>query len=162
MGLKEYLSSLNNYLDMIYIWGSITNVLLQNTMSPFNFINKLLVTNIYLQMIYKTFFFLRIVDNLSYIVTMIANVFFDLRVFLLFYFILIIIFSMIFAVLGVGNPNVLGDFKDMYIEETDAGNWSDIPNVEYKKVGLVTGYFFSTLRMSLGDFDFGASEYLSV
>ena len=47
---------------------------------------------------------------------MISTVISDLKVFMLFYSILIFLFSMIFAVLCVGNPNVKGDFKD-YLEE---------------------------------------------
>lgn len=44
---------------------------------------------------------------------MINQVVFDLRVFLLFYVILIVLFSMIFAVLGLGNPNIVGsDFHE--------------------------------------------------
>ena len=70
------------------------------------------MTVIFLQQIYKTFFFLRIFDTLSYIVTMINKVVFDLRVFVLFYMIMITLFSMIFAVLGVGNAHVDGDFKE--------------------------------------------------
>jgi len=71
---------------------------------------KLLMTIILIQQIVKTFFFMRIFNTLSYIVTMIHTVIWDLRVFLFFYFILIVLFSMVFAVLGVGNANVPGDF----------------------------------------------------
>ena len=87
-------------------------------MDPYAFINKLLMSVILIQQIYKTFFFLRIFDSLSYIVTMIQTVIKDLRVFLLFYAILIFLFSMIFAVLGVGNDKINGDFKD-YVKEID-------------------------------------------
>lgn len=48
---------------------------------------------------------------------MINQVVFDLRVFILFYSILIVIFSMIFAVLGVGNKK-FGEFSE-FIEEYD-------------------------------------------
>jgi len=65
---------------------------------------------------YKTFFFLRIFDSLSYIVTMIQRVIYDLRIFGLFYAILVILFSMIFAVIGVGNPNIKGAFKEYLAE----------------------------------------------
>jgi hypothetical protein len=60
--------------------------------------------------ILKSFFFLRIFQWLSYIVTMIYTVVADLKVFALFFTILIVLFSMVFAVLGAGNQNVPGEF----------------------------------------------------
>ena len=94
---------------------------------------------------------------------MINKVVFDLRVFLLFYGILIVLFSMIFAVLGVGNKIIKGAYKDKFGEMTlDEGIDSQVePMLEYTNVGLFVGYIISTLRMSLGDFDFMASIYLS-
>ena len=68
--------------------------------------------------IYKTFFFLRIFDSLSYIVTMIQTVIIDLKVFLLFYAILIFLLSMIYAVIGLGNSKIDGEFKD-WLNEID-------------------------------------------
>mmetsp|Transcript_18087 Transcript_18087/g.30875 ORF Transcript_18087/g.30875 Transcript_18087/m.30875 type:complete len:193 (+) Transcript_18087:3627-4205(+) len=82
----------------------------------------------------KTFFFMRIVMSFSYIVTMIQNVVIDLKVFLLFFSILILKFSMIFDVIS---PN-------------------DAP--EYRFVGKYVGNVLTTLRLSLGDFDFSVLE----
>ena len=48
---------------------------------------------------------------------MINKVVFDLRVFLLFYGILIVLFSMIFAVLGVGNKH-FGSFEKAFADLT--------------------------------------------
>jgi hypothetical protein len=79
----------------------------------------------------KTFFFMRIFMAYSYIVTMIVNVVADLKVFLLFFTILIIMFSAIFDVIAKSNAD------------------------EYSKVGPFLANFFLTLRLSLGDFDFG-------
>lgn len=164
MGVGVYFSEAANYLDLLYIYGGITNVILQNFMDPFSFLNKLLMSVILLQQIYKTFFFLRIFDSLSYIVTMIQTVISDLSVFGLFYTILIFLFSMIFAVLGVGNSKIEGDFKD-YVEEIDLRDDVDqpenMPMEEYENIGLFFGYIFSTLRASIGDFDFEASTYLN-
>lgn len=78
----------------------------------------------------KTFFFMRIVKDFSYIVKMIINVVIDLKVFMLFFAILICMFSMIFDVISK--------------------NYS----VEYQKVGPYWGNILTTLRLSLGDFDF--------
>lgn len=97
-----------------------------------------------IQQLIKSFFYLRIFDTLSYIVTMINRVIYDLRVFLLFYFILIVIFSQIFAVIGVGNKNIEGGFKE-FVDEVDAyndvhGTFIDAPNEEYSQIGLFFGY----------------------
>lgn len=88
---------------------------------------------------------------------------FDLRVFGLFYFILLCFFSLIFAVIGVGNE-AYGEFEKQLKEWK---TWDvkerpfDKPNEEYGQIGMLLGYFFSTLRISTGDFDFNASTYLS-
>ena len=111
--------------------------------------------------ILKSFFFLRIFQWLSYIVTMIYRVVADLKVFALFFAILIVLFSMVFAVLGAGNQKVPGAFKEAYDEAFEEGDVSELPNAEYQKIGLLIGYIFSTLRISLGDFDFGAANYLT-
>ena len=82
----------------------------------------------------KTFFFMRIFVSFSYIVTMITNVVIDLKIFLIFFFILIIMFSMIFDVITRNEAK------------------------EYSKIGFWWGNFFTTLRLALGDFDFGMIE----
>ena len=93
---------------------------------------------------------------------MLNQVLFDLRVFLLFYFILLIIFSFIFAVLGVGNKH-FGTYKEYYGEMTlEEGIYSEVePMLEYHHIGLLLGYIITSLRMSLSDFDFAPSIYLS-
>ena len=120
------------------------NVYLQNTQSPQNFLNKILMTLIFLQQIVKTFFFLRIFGTLSYIVTMINRVIFDLRVFLLFYTILIVLFAMIYAVLGVANDKV-GAYKE-FVESLPEDYDRDLPFEEYEHIGLFFGYIITTLR----------------
>jgi len=65
---------------------------------------------------------------------MIGQVITDLQVFMLFFAILIIMFSMIFDVIAKN------------------------PADEYKHVGYYFGNIFTTLRLSLGDFDFGILE----
>ena len=87
---------------------------------------------------------------------------FDLRVFILFFSILILIFSFIFAVLGCGNKN-FGTFKEYYGELTlEEGINSQVePMLEYHNIGLLFGYIITTFRMALGDFDFTPSIYLT-
>ena len=82
----------------------------------------------------KQFFFMRCVMSFSYIVTMIVNVIYDLRVFLLFFMVMVLHFSLILDVI--------------------APNKSD----EYKYIGPFMGNFIATIRLALGDFDFGILE----
>ena len=77
---------------------------------------------------------MKIFTSYSYIVTMIVNVVYDLRIFIQFFFILIIMFSMIFDVISRNEAS------------------------EYRKIGWFMGNFFATFRLSLGDFDFGMIE----
>ena len=51
----------------------------------------------------KSLFFLRIFDSLSYLVTLLRSVIYDLRIFMLFYAILMFMFSLIIGVLGLSN-----------------------------------------------------------
>lgn len=54
-------------------------------------------------LISKTFFFLRIFPTLTPIVVMITDVILNMRFFMFFYFILILGYSQVFAILGLGN-----------------------------------------------------------
>ena len=116
-GLTAYLTDLGNYADMTYIWCSVINVILQNMGQGQEFHTKIIVTVIIWVQIAKTFFFLRIFEELSYIVSMILNVICDLRRFLLFFVILIILFSQCVAVLGLANPRFQGQYQRWYDSE---------------------------------------------
>lgn len=109
--------------------------------------------------IVKTFFYLRVFESLSYIVTMLKNVIYDLRVFLIFYFMVIFLFGLIFGVLGVGNMQAPGDYKELRDDPPET--YYDIPYEEYDQVGMFVGNFIYVMRASIGDFDFGASEFLN-
>ena len=58
---------------------------------------------------------------------MLTNVIYDLRIFLLFYTILVVLFSLLLGVIGVGNVKIPGGFKNEYELEEE-----DYPGVEYK------------------------------
>lgn len=147
-GILEYFSDPQNYADLLYIYGSIANIVLQLYLGPFHIVSKILMCFIVLLLISKTFFFLRIFPVLTPIVVMITNVIYDLRIFLLFYLILIALFCQIFAVLGLGNQ--------FQIDEKPEGFESSVtqegPAKEYQAVGLHIGEFLWTFRLSLGDF----------
>lgn len=105
----------------------------------------------------KTFFFLRIYDLLSPIVTMLTTVIIDLKIFMFFFMILIALFSLIMGILGLGNWNVEGKFRDKYFTYRDVA----YPGNEYEHTGLLLGNFLMTFRIALGDFTFSASTYLN-
>jgi hypothetical protein len=117
LGFQEYISEpVQSLSDQLYIWCGIANVfqVLFLGMSAQGFQCKLLMAIILGQQIMKSFFFLRIFESLSYIVTMIFTVVADLRAFLLFFTLLIFVFGFIFAVIGAGNINQPGEFKDTF------------------------------------------------
>ena len=59
--------------------------------------------------------------------------------------------------LGVGNANFEG--SNLYEYVKDGGD--DVPFGEYEQIGLFWGTLFSTLRIAMGDFDFGAANFLT-
>jgi len=73
---------------------------------------------IILLLIVKTFFFLRIIESFTPIVIMLINVIYDLRIFLLFYGILLFMYSLLFSVIGIG-------LVDVQPAETEIGNGPD-------------------------------------
>ena len=103
-----------NYADMIFIWGSLITLVLQNTIGPAALVSKILMIVIVFLALIKTFFFLRLFTALSPIVTMLTNVIYDLRIFLGFYGILILMFALHLGIIGIGNPYIPGKFKDVY------------------------------------------------
>ena len=112
-----------------------------------------------------TFVYLKIFESLSKIVTMLKDVIIDLQVFIFFFIILNLLFSMTFAVLGIGNENFDGKFKAYFNNETDMKDaYKDEIKMyhgsEYKTIGKFAGYFLTVLRISLGDFGFDTSQYL--
>jgi hypothetical protein len=102
IGLLDYFSDLGNYSDCLYIWGSIANVILQNILGPFHIVCKIIMIIIVLQVLVKSFFFLRVYPTLTPIIVMLKTVIWDLRIFLLFYTILIGLFCLVLAVIGLG------------------------------------------------------------
>lgn len=131
---SQYLADPWNYMDMMHISLGYYNIWCQINVGTWELTSKIVMIFVTIVCLIKTFFFMRIVKSFSYIVTMIINVIIDLEVFMLFFLILIIMFSMIFDVIA---PN---------------------PADEYKYVGLYWGNVLTTLRLSLGDFDFGVLE----
>ena len=126
----EYFADPWNYVDMIHITMGYANVACQWGVGTWHLSSKIVIIIVVLVCLLKTFFFMRIVQKFSYIVTMIIGVIGDLKVFMIFFVILIFMFSLIFDVISVNRSE------------------------EYDNIGYLMGNVFTTLRLSLGDFDF--------
>ena len=99
VGYGEYLSELGNYVDLLYIWGSVGMSIVHITNSPYEWTSELLILFSILLATRRLFGFLRIFNIFSPIVTMLSKVFFDLGVFTTFYMILCFLLSMNWSVL---------------------------------------------------------------
>jgi hypothetical protein len=108
--------------------------------------------------IIRTFKQMRIIEMFAHIVEMLFQVASDLKVFIFFYLIIIVLFSMLISVLGIGNPKIEPEFAEAFpiSNSTDpkevAASWGDIPNSEYRYIGLVAGHMIDIIKMSVGDF----------
>ena len=105
-GFTDYFGDLGNYVDLVYIFGSLLMTILHMTLSKgaYDWPSKLLMLIVVTLAIRRTFNYLRIFSALSPIVTMINKVVFDLNTFMLFYMILCVLFSLMWGILGLGNP----------------------------------------------------------
>jgi hypothetical protein len=63
-----------------------------------------------------------------------------------FYFILILLFSLMYGVLGVGNYQLKGNFQDTFYKQSVPGGDFVLdpgaPGIEYIKIGLFFGNIF--------------------
>lgn len=134
VGGAHYFDDPWNYVDILNISLGYWNIYNQLYNGTLELETKLVLITLILISLMKLFFYMRIIESFSYIVTMITSVFYDLRTFLAFYAILIVMCSLVFDIIS-RNP---------------AG--------EYSKIGPFAGNLFTTLRLSLGDFDFGVLE----
>jgi len=158
VGPSDYLSDMGNWIDLVYIWGSIAMSIVHLELTAYHVISKALMCLVVTLSIRRTFNFLRIFKALSPIVTMLTNVIWQLRIFLTFYFILTLLFSLMYGVLGIGNFKLEGKFREKFYNTEQMG---DMPGLEYKKIGLFFGNLFQTVRISMGDFSIiAAAEYL--
>ena len=81
-------------------------------------------------MLIKTFFFMRLFRSMAHLVAMMRQVFHDLQAFMLFFFILLWITSLILNVLELGNEE--GNSSRAAVERKKAMQTLDYPGVEYK------------------------------
>jgi hypothetical protein len=97
----------------------------------------------------RTFKFMRIFESFSPIVTMLAQVVVDLQQFMLFYTILIFLFSILWCAIGLNNKNK--NINPVFHKEF-ADNTDSYPGIEYFQIGLFVGNVFDVLRTTLGDY----------
>jgi hypothetical protein len=155
-GITDYLSDTGNYIDLIYIWGSIAMSFVHgSSLGPYAFVSKLMMCIVALLAIRRTFNILRIFSFLSPIVTMLQNVIYELRIFMTFYAILCLLFSLMLGVLGVSNYRLEGKFREeFYVVEVEGGDRelsAESPGFEYHKIGLLLGNIIEIMRISMGD-----------
>jgi len=161
IGLADYWSDVGNLVDCTYIWGSVVMSFLHATENPgpYHWVSKLLMIVVGILAIRRTFNFMRVFTKLSPIVTMLTNVFWRLRIFMTFYVILLLLFSLIFGVIGLGNYNLVGDYRtNFWIQNPQSSDpmdgelSEDAPTIVYFKIGQMASNFVQTLQLSLGDF----------
>ena len=123
-------------MDIVHIAMGYYNIFLQlhknedGTYNTWELHEKLVMITVVVTSLMQTFFFMRIVGSFSYIVTMIISVISDLKVFMIFFFTLMVMLSAVLAVIFCPTAD------------------------EYEKIGPFFGGIVTTIRLSLGDFDF--------
>lgn len=169
---------MGNWIDIMYIIGSIVMTFMHGAYGPDTTICKFLMCFVGALAFRRTMNFLRVINSLTPIVTMLTNVIWELRFFMTFYFIESLLFSLMLGVLGIGNWKIEGGFRkawftqpseDICVDSTLVNRItdptfvlnSDAPNYEYYRIGLFLGNLFSVIRMSMGDFAIiGAAEFI--
>lgn len=119
----DYFKDPWNYSDMAFHMSGILNLIFQFTGSAADFQAIVSMTILLLLALIKSLFFLRIFDSLSYLVTLLRSVIYDLRIFMLFYGILMFMFSLIIGVLGLSNFSHVPDLVE--------GMGTALPGIEY-------------------------------
>ena len=156
--VHNYLMNINNYPQLLYVMASILMTITHVATPPQRFIAKLIMIIVIALSIARTFKQMRIIEVFAHIVEMLFQVGRDLQVFIFFYGIIIVLFSMLISVLGIGNPNIEPDFKSEFYDKTYSSKKdelearSDIPNKEYDHITLIVGHMIDIIKVSVGDF----------
>lgn len=137
---------------MAFHWSGICNIIFQFTGKPDEFRAQVSMTIVLILALVKSLFFLRIFDSLSYLVTLLRSVIYDLRIFMLFYAVLMFMFSLMLGVLGLSNFS-----NDPELIE---GLGNARPGIEYQHIGLFIGNMVHVVRISIGDNDFSGSVFM--
>lgn len=148
-----YFMNPENYTQLLYVLCSILMTVAHVLDLPQNFGPKLIMIFVLALSIIRTFKQMRILEPFAHIVEMLFRVTFDLKYFIFFYFIIIVLFSMLISVLGIGNPKVEPLFAEAFDGAyEDLSQRGDMPNAEYHHIGLVIGHMMDIIKVSVGDF----------
>ena len=104
-GLVEYMSDMWNFMGFLYLVSSTQQIAYHMILGPNDIKSKISMTAVILLSMVKTLFYLRIFTKLSPIIKMLTSVIKDLQPFMLFFFVLLIKFSLIIGIMGLGNKN---------------------------------------------------------
>jgi len=150
-GVADYLGDIGNYVDLTYIWGSVIMSFLHASKNPgpYHWVSKGFMIVMAILAIRRTFNFMRVFRQFSPIVTMLQNVIWALRIFMTFYVILILLFSLVMSIIGLGNHQIPGEFRSEYWVLPEGGTEyklsGDAPTANYAKIGMFFQNFMLTL-----------------
>jgi hypothetical protein len=128
---QHYFREAANYINLLQIILGYVSIVQQYYQDPVELIPKTVMIITVITSLMKQFFYMRVVAKFSYIVTMMVNVIIDLSTFLVFFLILVFMFSLVFDV----------------IAKNDAPEYHNLPPF--------AGNLLTTMRLALNDFDFG-------
>lgn len=153
-GVVDYFTDSNNFSDQLYIWLSILMTFLHVFMDPENLLSQIVMVLVIILSINRTFKILRIFKSFSPIVTMLNQVVIDLQQFMLFYSILICLFSILWMAMGIGNniESVNPVYAAYWAEEKAKEDVDEIVGDEYEQIGTFFGNIVDVLRTTMGDY----------
>jgi len=96
-----YFTNFGNFFNACFILISLANAVINYVYPPFSFVCKLTMIIMILLSVVKTFSFFRIFKSFSPIVTMLTYVTYDLYAFMIFFFIMILMGSLLFDIMQV-------------------------------------------------------------
>lgn len=153
VGVIDYISDHDNWLDITFIYGSIAMAIVQYANGPQHFASKMLIVIVLLAAFRQTLKLLRIFSSLSTLIAMLTSVIWQLRIFMTFLILLFIFFASMFSVLGTCNVKHDGSFRMVFYSKDDINNLSpDAPNFAYRKISLFYANIIQMFRISMGDF----------
>jgi hypothetical protein len=89
-----------NWSDFCFQWAGVTNVVFVFTMEPSSIQCTVSMSIVLILGAVKSMTFLRIFDTFAYIIALIKGVTYGMRIFLLFYVIMLFLFSLILGTVG--------------------------------------------------------------
>lgn len=155
-GPRNFFSETINIAFSVFTILSIVNFFLQYSLGKFHPGCRALMCILVVMDMLFIFWFLRIFSSLTKIVVLLAQVFKDLGRFFMFIVLMLVFFSQVPSIIGMGNVRIPGPFQDNfkeYVHLSDETCPSEfMPGYMYTNIGLFVGNFFDMARLALGDF----------